>query len=85
LRLRDVQGNLGAESLGRVEAALGAQTMQEGQLQRGIFIERDGCEVQQMGLDSEGVRAEGGTVAGVGDAAKDVLSVRRRRCASLEM
>ena len=49
--------------------------MKEAQLQRRGFIEGDGCEVQQMGLDSERVRAEGGTIAGVGDAAKDALGI----------
>ena len=47
-----------------------------------FFIQRDGREVQQMGLDREGVRAEGGTIAGVGDSAKDALCVSRRRCAA---
>jgi len=43
------------------------QTLEEGQGQGCLFVERDGVEVQQVGFDGEGVGAEGWAVADVGD------------------
>jgi hypothetical protein len=67
----DVEADLGAEEVGRVKAALGAKAMEEGHLERGGFGEVDGVEVEEMGFDGEGVGAEGGAVADVGDASEE--------------
>ena len=48
--------------------------MQEGQRQRGLLVELDRVEVQQMGFDGEGVGTEGGAIADVGDGVEGLAA-----------
>ena len=65
--MRDIAADLFAQCFGIGPAHLGAETLQEGQGEWGVFVECDGMEVQQVGFDGEGVGAEGGAIADVGD------------------
>src|ERR1700722_8658805 len=67
----DVAADLVAQRFGRGKALLGAEAAQESQAEGCVFGEFDGVEVEQVGLDGEGIRAEGGAVADVGDAGED--------------
>ena len=70
LGFADVQADLGAEGFGGWEALLGAEMVEEGEFQRGGLGEGDGFEVEEVGFYSEGISAEGGAIAGIGDAAE---------------
>lgn len=59
--------DLGEEGFGGGEALFVAETVEEAEVEGGGFGEVDGVEVEQVGLDGEGVCAEGGAVADVGD------------------
>ncbi len=63
----DVAADLFAQGFGVWPAHLGAEALEEGEGERGLFVEVDGVEVEQVGFDGEGVGAEGGAVADVGD------------------
>ncbi len=67
LRLAYVLTDLRAEGFGGGEADFSAEAVEEGELEGGVFGERNGFEVEEVGLYGEGVDAEGGAVAGVGD------------------
>ena len=55
--------------------------MQEGQGERGLFGELDWVEVQEMGFYGEGVGAEGGAIAYIGDGFE---GLGRNACANRE-
>ena len=59
--------DLGEEKVGGRPALLGAKEEKEGELEGGVCFKGDGVKVEQVGFDSEGVLAEGGAVADVGD------------------
>ena len=63
----DVAAYLLAESFGVWPAHLGAEPFEEGEGEGRLLGEIDGVEVEQVGFDCEGVCAEGGAVADVGD------------------
>ena len=63
----DVAGDLCAQGFDVGETLLGAEAEQEGEAERGLPGERDGVEVQQVGLDGEGRGTEGGADTDVGD------------------
>jgi len=79
LGVGDVLGDLGEERFRAGEAALVTEAAQEGQAERGLLGKGlrafEGVEVEQVRLYGEGVRAEGGAVANVGDGLKG-LGVR---------
>ena len=59
--------DLGEEGFWGGEALFVAETVEEAEVEGGGFGEVDGMEVEQVGLDGEGVCAEGGAVTDVGD------------------
>ena len=66
----NIAADLGAESFGIGPAHLGTEPFEEGKGEGRLFVEVDWVEVEQVGFDSEGVCAEGGAVADVGDGFK---------------
>ena len=69
-----IEANLGAEGFGAGPLDLRAEVFQEAEADRGGFVEVDGVEVENVGLDSvvwgAGDVAEGGAIANVGDGFK---------------
>lgn len=69
--LKDVAADLFAESFGAWPLDLRAEAAEEGEDERGALVQRDGVEVEEMGLDGGGVlgkfSGEGGAIADVGD------------------
>ena len=65
----DVAAYLFAESFGVGPAYLGAEALEEGEVEWGVFGEVDGVEVEQVGFDGEGMSAlcRRWAVADVGD------------------
>ncbi len=62
-----VAADLFAEGFGVGPADFGAEAVEEGQGEGCLFVEFDWVEVQEVGFYGEGVGAEGGAVAYVGD------------------
>ncbi len=62
----DIAADLRPESFRAGPANLGAEPFQERQGQWGLLGEVNGMEVEQVGFDREGVCAEGGAIADVG-------------------
>ena len=67
----DVLHDLGAEGFRGGEADLWAEVFEEGEFEGGVGLDVDGVEVEEVGLDGEGVfgklSVKGGAVADVGD------------------
>ena len=69
-----VKAYLGAESLGVREALLGAKAFEEGEAEGSGFSKVNRVEVEEMGFNGEGICAEGGTIANVGDRLEGLFS-----------
>ena len=63
-----------AKGFGGGETLLGAEAVEEGELQWSGFGQVDRLEVEEVGFDGKGVCAEGRAVAGVGDAAEELVA-----------